>query len=434
MPIARISIGDRRLGRDRLGVKRDRGDSSAVREIENEELGVAIRQSGPHDEAVAARLAGDDPRAGRKIDRLLWYTGRKRRMSRPADAVGNRDHQRHGPRDEQDAQRGDQDLESAHAWVHFGGMTREQVTVGENEAGERLDRLLAARLAALSRTRLKRLVESGQVSLEGATITDPSLRVKLGQRFVVDLPPPVEDHPAPQAIALTILFEDEHVIVIDKPPGLVVHPAPGNPDRTLVNALLAHCGASLAGIGGVKRPGIVHRLDKDTSGLMVAAKTELAHQQLSAAFAAHRVTRSYLALVRGVPSPSAGEIAGRIGRSPTNRKKMAVVSHGGKTALTRYRVVRRFGSLAALVECRLATGRTHQIRVHLAAQGHALIGDQVYGHRRAPALPAPLRDFPRQALHAQVIGFNHPASGEYLQFSSQLPNDMTDLIKFLESI
>jgi 23S rRNA pseudouridine1911/1915/1917 synthase len=313
-------------------------------------------------------------------------------------------------------------------------MTREHVIVGDNEAGERLDRVLAARLAALSRTRLKRLVESGQVSLEGATITDPSIRVKPGQRFVVDVPPPVDDRPTPQPIALAIRYEDEHVIVIDKPVGLVVHPAPGNLEHTLVNALLAHCGESLAGIGGVKRPGIVHRLDKDTSGLMIAAKTELAHQKLSEAFAAHSITRAYLALVRGVPSPRTGEMSGRIGRSRTNRKKMAVLSSGGKAALTRYRVLRHFGKVAALVECRLATGRTHQIRVHFAAAGHPLIGDRVYGRALASSTPPALRDFPRQALHAHVIGFTHPASGEYLEFSSPLPRDMTDLVKNLEAL
>jgi 23S rRNA pseudouridine1911/1915/1917 synthase len=312
-------------------------------------------------------------------------------------------------------------------------MTRERVTVGDAEAGERLDRVLAARLAALSRTRLKRLVETGQVSLEGATITDPSLRVKPGQSFLIEVPPPVDDHPSPQAMALDIVFEDEHVLVVDKPAGLVVHPAPGNLEHTLVNALLAHCGESLAGIGGVRRPGIVHRLDKDTSGLMVVAKTDLAHQKLSAAFAAHTMSRSYVAVVRGVPAPRQGEIATRIGRSKTNRKKMAVVEQGGKAALTRYRVLRGFGTSAALVECRLATGRTHQIRVHLASKGHPLVGDQTYGRGRAAALP-PLRDFPRQALHAQVIGFAHPASGEYLEFSSHLPRDITDLIKSLESI
>jgi 23S rRNA pseudouridine1911/1915/1917 synthase len=313
-------------------------------------------------------------------------------------------------------------------------MTTEYVTVGDGEGGERLDRLLAARLAALSRTRLKRLVEAGQVSLGGATITDPAMRVKAGQSFLVDLPAPIADRPQPQAMALTIAYEDEHLIVIDKPAGLVVHPAPGNPDRTLVNALLAHCGESLAGIGGVKRPGIVHRLDKDTSGLMVVAKTELAHQKLSAAFAAHDMTRAYLAVVRGVPNPRQDTIATRIGRSRTNRKKMAVVAQGGKEAITRYRVLRSFGVKAALLECRLATGRTHQIRVHLAAKHHPLIGDQVYGRAAGVALPLEARAFPRQALHAQIIGFRHPADGRQLAFSSELPRDMADLIKFLESI
>ena len=255
------------------------------------------------------------------------------------------------------------------------------VTAREDEAGERLDRVLAAHLGDLSRTRLKRLVETGQVSLDGATIKDPALRVKPGQRFAIIVPPPADDRPVPQSIALDIRFEDEHLIVIDKPAGLVVHPAPGNPDRTLVNALLAHCGESLAGIGGVRRPGIVHRLDKDTSGLMVVAKSDAAHARLSADFAARRIERAYQAFVWGVPAPSAGEIAAPIGRSARDRKKMAVVSRGGKEAITRYRVLRAFGTVAAIIECRLATGRTHQIRVHLSERGHALIGDRVYGAR-----------------------------------------------------
>jgi 23S rRNA pseudouridine1911/1915/1917 synthase len=310
--------------------------------------------------------------------------------------------------------------------------TREQVTVAEAEAGERLDRILAAHLATLSRSRLKKLIETGQVSLDGETINDPSMRVKGGQSFVIDLPVPVADRPEPQAMALNIVYEDDQLLVLDKPAGLVVHPAPGNLDRTLVNALLAHCGESLAGIGGVKRPGIVHRIDKDTSGLMVVAKTDLAQQKLSAEFAAHTLTRSYLAVVRGVPSPREGTIATRIGRSRTNRKKMAVVASGGKEAVTRYRVVRALGLRAALVECRLATGRTHQIRVHLTHISHPLIGDQNYGRGRASGLPEAARAFPRQALHANVIGFNHPVSGEYLEFSSPLPADMAELIATLE--
>jgi 23S rRNA pseudouridine1911/1915/1917 synthase len=258
------------------------------------------------------------------------------------------------------------------------------------------------------------------------------MRVKGGQSFVVALPAPVADRPEPQAMALSIVYEDDQLLVLDKPAGLVVHPAPGNPDRTLVNALLAHCGDSLAGIGGVRRPGIVHRIDKDTSGLMVIAKTDLAQHKLSADFAAHRLTRSYLAVVRGVPSPRDGTIATRIGRSRVNRKKMAVVASGGKEAVTHYRVLRALGLRAALVECRLATGRTHQIRVHLTSIGHPLIGDQTYGSGRRSGLPEAARVFPRQALHANLIGFNHPLSGGYLEFSSPLPADMAALIAALE--
>jgi len=317
------------------------------------------------------------------------------------------------------------------------------VTVEENEAGERLDRLLAARLGGLSRTRLKRLVEDGHVSLGGATICDPSLRVKPGQSYLVRVPPPEDDRPVPQAMALDIRYEDEHLIVVDKPAGLVVHPAPGNPDRTLVNALIAHCGASLAGIGGVRRPGIVHRLDKDTSGLMVAAKTELAHAKLAADFAARRIERAYRAFVWGVPNLPAGEISAAIGRSPRDRKKMAVLARGGKSAVTRYRVVAAFGGgLASELECRLATGRTHQIRVHLAARHHPIIGDAAYGGtlraRGLGAVPEPARStlasFPRQALHAATLGFVHPASGEWLRFESALPPDLAGLRAVLEGL
>jgi 23S rRNA pseudouridine1911/1915/1917 synthase len=310
-----------------------------------------------------------------------------------------------------------------------------QVTAREAEAGERLDRLLATRLGDLSRSRLKRLVEAGRVTLAGATITDPAMRVKPGQTFAVAVPPPVADRPEPQALDLVVLYEDEHLIVLDKPAGLVVHPAPGNLDHTLVNALLAHCGDSLAGIGGVKRPGIVHRLDKDTSGLMVAAKSDLAHAGLTADFAARRVTRAYQAVVWGVPASAVGEIDAPIGRSPRNRKKMAIVQRGGKPALTRYRMLRAFAGKAALLECRLATGRTHQIRVHLSERGHPLIGDKVYGGSRpAGRLDPAVAAFPRQALHANVIGFRHPADGRQLQFEAGLPQDMRDLIALLEDI
>jgi 23S rRNA pseudouridine1911/1915/1917 synthase len=313
-------------------------------------------------------------------------------------------------------------------------------TVEAAERGERLDRLLARRFGDLSRTRLKHLVEAGLVSVDGATIKDPSLRVKPGQRCAVTVPAPVADAPEAQAMPLDIRYEDADLIVLEKPAGLVVHPAPGNPDRTLVNALLAHCGESLAGIGGVRRPGIVHRLDKDTSGLMVVAKTEVAHAALAADFAARRIERSYLAVTWGVPQPRGGEISGAIGRNPANRKTMAVVSRGGRAAVTRYRVRRVFKDVAALVECRLATGRTHQIRVHLAGHGNPLIGDPVYGRSRGrrrvlgPPVRAALEAFPRQALHAASLGLRHPASGEWLQFESELPNDIKILITILERV
>ncbi len=322
------------------------------------------------------------------------------------------------------------------------GERMEQVTAEPGDAGERLDRLLATRLAALSRSRLKQLVEAGRVTMGGATIKDPSLRVKPGQTFVLALPEPVADRPLPQAMDLVIVYEDAHLLVLDKPAGLVVHPAPGNPDRTLVNALLAHCGDSLAGIGGVRRPGIVHRLDKDTSGLMVVAKDEVAQTRLSADFAARRIERAYQAVVWGVPRPREGEISSLIGRSPGNRKKMAVLQRGGKPAVTRYRVLRAFKDAAALVECRLATGRTHQIRVHMTERGHPLIGDRSYGNPRSagrlralpPAVQPAVAAFPRQALHAVLLGFRHPATGEQLQFTSALPKDITDLIGLLERV
>ena len=295
------------------------------------------------------------------------------------------------------------------------------VIVDGAATGERLDRFLARALAPLSRTQTKRLIEGGQVVVAGVAATDPAAKTRAGQSFSITLPEPVPDKPVPQAMALVIPYEDEHLLVVDKPAGLVVHPAPGNPDRTLVNALIAHCGDALAGIGGVKRPGIVHRLDKDTSGLMVVAKTELAHHALSADFAARRIERAYRAIVWGVP-PAEGEIAGAIGRNPHDRKRMALVARGGKAALTRYRRLAAYGTEAALLECRLATGRTHQIRVHLAALGYPLIGDPVYGRKRAKKLLA------RQALHAWLLGFRHPASGEILRFTSDMPEDMRDLI------
>jgi 23S rRNA pseudouridine1911/1915/1917 synthase len=320
-----------------------------------------------------------------------------------------------------------------------GGLARVEPEPGEE--GARLDRLLAHRFADLSRTRLKRLIEEGRVVQNGIAVRDPSQRVRPGQTFVVLFPEVAQAAPAAQPLPLDIRFEDDHLIVVDKPAGLVVHPAPGNPDGTLVNALIAHCGASLAGIGGERRPGIVHRLDKDTSGLMVVAKTEAAHRVLSRDFAARRIDRAYAAFVWGVPCPAAGDIAGNIGRSAVDRKKMAVVGDNrGRPALTRYRVQRVFGGMAALLECRLATGRTHQIRVHLAHRGHAVIGDPVYGTRagraamRSGVAAAWIATFPRQALHARRLGFAHPANGRPLSFDSALPADLHELFTRLNEI
>jgi 23S rRNA pseudouridine1911/1915/1917 synthase len=320
------------------------------------------------------------------------------------------------------------------------GASATSVTIDVTAQGERLDRALQRRLPELSRSRLKQLILSGQISDNANVIRDPSRKVKSGQTFVVILPEPEDAIPQAQAIPLDIRFEDAHLIVIDKPAGLVVHPAPGNPDGTLVNALIAHCGDSLTGIGGERRPGIVHRLDKDTSGVMVVAKTEPAHTALSAAFASRDVDRLYQALCWGLPSPAAGSVEGDIGRDPRDRKRMAIVTRNGKHALTGYRVLRGFGLAAALLECKLATGRTHQIRVHLAHIGHPLIGDPVYLRRKPAAarqLPEPARgaalDFPRQALHAASLGFRHPATGETLFFETAPPEDFQQLTHALET-
>ncbi len=318
---------------------------------------------------------------------------------------------------------------------------RFDVEAGADDRGRRLDQLLAAALPALSRSRLKALILEGRVASAGAVISEPSRRVKPGERFDVVVPPAAPAKPQAQAMPLEILFEDAHLVVIVKPAGLTVHPAPGNPDKTLVNALIAHCGASLSGIGGVARPGIVHRLDKDTSGVMVVAKTDAAHASLTAQFQSRSIERAYQALVWGVPRPASGRIEGAIGRSTRDRKKMAVLRRGGKAAATRYRVVRAFANAASLVECRLETGRTHQIRVHMAHLGHPLVGDPVYGrarHRTAPEIPASVRKiidgFRRQALHAAVLGFDHPAGGRKLRFEAPMPPDFANLLNSLEEI
>jgi 23S rRNA pseudouridine1911/1915/1917 synthase len=310
--------------------------------------------------------------------------------------------------------------------------------VAAPDAAGRLDRFLTDAIGTLSRSRVKALIEDGHATADGAAGLDPADAVRPGVRYTVLTPQPRAAAPEPQAIALTILHEDADLIVLDKPAGLVVHPAPGNEDGTLVNALLAHCGDDLPGIGGERRPGIVHRLDKDTSGVMVIAKSQAAMLGLAAAFATRDLERSYLALCWGLPSPGAGSIEGAIGRDPRDRKRMALVPRG-KAALTHYRTSQTWAAAVSLVQCRLATGRTHQIRVHLSARGHPIVGDPVY-LRRVPAaargLAEPQRgallDFPRQALHAATLGFRHPVTHVELSFSTPPPPDFARLLAVLD--
>ena len=305
-------------------------------------------------------------------------------------------------------------------------------------AGQRVDRFLAASFPALSRARIQALIAAGAARRGDAVFTDAAAPVRAGERYTLAPPPAAAARPAAQAIAFPVLFEDEDLLVLDKPAGLVVHPAPGNRDGTLVNALLAHCGDDFAGIGDEKRPGIVHRLDKDTSGVMVVAKTAWMMARLGEIFATRRLERTYLALAWGLPSPAAGSIEGAIGRDPRDRKRMAVRASGGKPALTHYRLRESWFGAVSLLECRLATGRTHQIRVHLSANGHPLIGDPLYLRRvpaAAKAVPAAIRarllDFPRQALHAAELGFIHPRSGAKLAFSAPPPADFQALLGLL---
>ncbi|MGB8818356.1 MAG: RluA family pseudouridine synthase [Rhizobiaceae bacterium] len=324
------------------------------------------------------------------------------------------------------------------------------LTVDAAGAGARLDVWLAEQLAPdLSRSRIKALIESGAVSLNGALVTEAKRKVREYDALTISVPEPEPAEPEGEDIALDVLHEDDDIIVINKPAGLVVHPGNGNWTGTLVNALIHHCGASLSGIGGVKRPGIVHRLDKDTSGVMVVAKNDKAHKYLSDAFADHGASgsleRAYLALVWGVPDKPNGTIDAHLGRSSKDRLKQAVVSESrddARHAITHFSVVERFGqkpdstAVASLVECRLETGRTHQIRVHMAHIGHPLIGDQDYGlsfKTKVNTLPEPLaatvKSFGRQALHAYLLAFEHPRTGEFLEFQSDLPEDMDDLVE-----
>lgn len=309
----------------------------------------------------------------------------------------------------------------------------------------RLDAFLATSCQDISRTRLKSLIEQGHVFKNGKSLLDPSYKVLEGDSFQIEIPPPLDAFPEAQDIPLSILYEDQDLLVIDKPAGLVVHPAPGNSNGTLVNALLGHCQNSLSGIGGVKRPGIVHRLDKETSGLMVIAKSDAAHNGLALQFKDRTLSRKYKAFVIGVPIPLHGSIEKNIERSHRDRTKMTTVLRGGRIAKTAYKTLKKFqksGSLkpiASLIECKLHTGRTHQIRVHLASIGHPVIGDEVYGHT---PLKSPLGYLlheinwkpGRQALHAYALDFIHPITHESLHFESTLPQEMETLLEKLENL
>jgi 23S rRNA pseudouridine1911/1915/1917 synthase len=319
---------------------------------------------------------------------------------------------------------------------------RLEVIVEGSEGSPRLDRVLAARLSELSRSRLKALILDGQVTVKGAPVRDPAYHVAQGDTITIDVPEPVAAEPQPEDIALDIVYEDNDLIVIDKPSGLVVHPAAGHETGTLVNALIAHCGASLSGIGGVRRPGIVHRLDKDTSGLLVVAKNDAAHASLSAQFADHGKTgemrRGYLAFVWGVPQRARGTVDAPIDRHPHAREKMAV-REGGRHAVTHWEIVETFNgadgkAVASLLSCELETGRTHQIRVHLSHIGHPLMGDRVYGphfktkaSHLGPKSQAALTALGRQALHAYLLTLEHPKTGAILEWSSDLPADLERL-------
>lgn len=315
------------------------------------------------------------------------------------------------------------------------------VNIPEELTGKRLDQALVQLLAehSLSRARLQALIEAGAVTLNGSPISKSKHAVQTGETYLVTVPPAIAAEPQAQRMDLNIIYEDADLLVIDKPAGMVVHPAAGNPDGTLVNALLAHCGDSLSGIGGVKRPGIVHRLDKETSGLMVVAKNDAAHQGLAAQFAAHEegsrvLSRIYHAFVYGM-TPGSTTVETQIGRDPNHRQRMAVLTSNGKQAITHLQSLQHFGSLATLVACKLETGRTHQIRVHLQHLGYPIIGDPLYGKKRSWAgVPPDLRDFPRQALHAAELQFKHPLIKKKMKFNSALSQDMQMLQRTLENL
>ncbi|WP_343347153.1 RluA family pseudouridine synthase [Sphingomicrobium sp. XHP0239] len=312
------------------------------------------------------------------------------------------------------------------------GGGRHDIAIREDQRGWRLDRAVTDVVGTLSRERVKKLIASGALEGTNGAVRDPAIKLKGDERYILSVPAPRPHHAEPQDIPLTIVHEDDHLLVVDKPAGLVVHPAAGNPDGTLVNALLHHCAGRLSGIGGVARPGIVHRIDKDTSGLLVVAKTDPAHVGLAKQFAAHSIDRRYLAVASGEMRMPSGTIDAPLARSTTNRKKMAVVEGGrGKRAVTHWTRQENLKA-ATLVECRLDTGRTHQVRVHMASIGHPLVGDPFYGRiKKEHRTLLKELNFSRQALHAARLGFTHPATTDRLSFTSALPSDMTQLLSAL---
>lgn len=311
--------------------------------------------------------------------------------------------------------------------------------VGLEQKGQRLDKFLALAFPDISRSQFQRLIEDGNVSCEDNIVADNSFKVRIDDVYQVFVPEAIDANPEPENIPLNVVYEDDDLLVVNKPAGMTVHPAPGAHSGTLVNALLYHCRDNLSGIGGVKRPGIVHRIDKDTSGLLVVAKNDLAHKGLCAQFFEHSIERTYFAIVYGMPNPLAGKVEACIGRSQYDRKKMAIVERGGKLAVTNYKTIKNFKNIASLVQCNLETGRTHQIRVHMASLGCNLIGDQLYVKNKKSAIKGIsdetkvfINEFPRQALHATSLGFVHPRSGEMMQFTSEFPIDFKELLEILE--
>jgi 23S rRNA pseudouridine1911/1915/1917 synthase len=312
-----------------------------------------------------------------------------------------------------------------------------KLTANQDDAGTRLDKFIATNIQDLSRSRVKSLIESGHLKINGTIIKDCSLSVKQLVEYELEVPSPTTSAMQATKMSIDVVYEDDHMLVINKPAGLTVHPGAGNYQDTLANGLLHYCKDNLSGIGGVERPGIVHRLDKDTSGLMVVAKNDTAHRKLSKQLSTRELSRIYLAIVWGVPSPAAGTIKVNLARSVRDRTKIMAVRAGGREAITHYKMLKNYHDMASLIECKLETGRTHQIRVHLSHKGHALLGDQSYGNnssKYAKIAKVVLSDFKRQALHSTKIGFIHPATGDYMQFEVPVPEDMAGLIKALKEL